>query len=115
MEADKKRDQIDMQIRMRKENRQRSVQEMIHRTREIAAGNLRPNMSSQRLPQDEQNTPEIRLTKMQKDKAHKQEDILRRNSQKYEDLMKERRDELKRKRGALDLNSDLDVDPDFRL
>ena len=35
-------------------------------------------------------------------------DDLRRNSQKYDDLMKKKRDELKRKRGALELNSDLD-------
>ena len=28
-------------------------------------------------------------------------------------MMKQRRDELKQKRGALELNSDLDIDQDF--
>ena len=37
---------------------------------------------------------------------------MRRNSEKYEGMMKLRKDELKRKRGALELNSDLDVDYD---
>ena len=41
------------------------------------------------------------------------DEVLRRNSQKYDDMMKMRRDELKRKRGALELNSDLDVDTEF--
>jgi len=36
--------------------------------------------------------------------------MLRRNSEKYEGMMKLRKDELKRKRGALELNSDLDLD-----
>ena len=36
--------------------------------------------------------------------------MMRKNSQKYDDMMKGRRDELKRKRGALELNSDLDFD-----
>ena len=38
-----------------------------------------------------------------------QKDELRRNSQKYDDLLQKQRDELKRKRGALELNSDLDM------
>ena len=41
------------------------------------------------------------------------DELLRRNSQKYDDMMKQRRDELKRRRGALELNSDLDVDNEF--
>lgn len=45
----------------------------------------------------------------------KQDDLLRRNSQKYDDLMKQRRDELRRKRGALELNSDLELDDNFRV
>lgn len=34
----RKKDEIEFNIRMRKENRQRSVQEMIKRTREIVSG-----------------------------------------------------------------------------
>ena len=34
---------------------------------------------------------------------------LMRNSQKYDEMMKGRKDELRRKRGALELNSDLEV------
>ena len=41
------------------------------------------------------------------------DELLRRNSQKYDDMMKQRRDELKRRRGALELNSDLEVDNEF--
>ena len=33
-------------------------------------------------------------------------DLMRKNSNKYDNLMKERKDELRRKRGALELNSD---------
>ena len=35
-----------------------------------------------------------------------------RSSQKYDQTMKERKDELKRKRGGLDINSDLEADLD---
>lgn len=35
---------------------------------------------------------------------------MRKNSEKYEGIVKSRKDELKRKRGALELNSDLDMD-----
>ena len=35
---------------------------------------------------------------------------MRKNSEKYEEMMRQRKDELKRKRGALELNSDLDLD-----
>ena len=41
--------------------------------------------------------------------------MMRRNSQKYDTLMKQKRDEIKRKRGALDLNSDLDDIEDYGL
>ena len=43
----------------------------------------------------------------------KKEDLLR-NSQKYDSMMKVRKDELKRKRGALELNSDAEPDVDTR-
>ena len=43
------------------------------------------------------------------------DDMLRRNSQKYDELMKQKRDDLKRKRGALELNSDLDIGQDYGL
>ena len=33
--------------------------------------------------------------------------LMRKNSQKYDDVVKGRKDELRRKRGALDMNSDL--------
>lgn len=38
MQEKRKKDEIEFNIRMRKENRQRSVQEMIKRTREIVSG-----------------------------------------------------------------------------
>ena len=33
---------------------------------------------------------------------------------KYDDILKAKRGELKKKRGALELNNDLDIDPNFR-
>ena len=44
----------------------------------------------------------------------KNDEMIRRNSQKYDDVMKSRREELRRKRGALELNSDLDFEAEFK-
>ena len=102
---------------MRKENRQRSVQEMIERTRQITAGIHRPppmtsGANAAAAEYDLQNIGQIPVprTKQQTSSQKKQDDILRRNSEKYEEMMRQRKDELKRKRGALELNSDLDLD-----
>ena len=51
VEAERKKVEVEQNIRVRKQNRQRSVQEMIERTRQITAGILRPNVSTQDLPQ----------------------------------------------------------------
>ena len=113
--VERKRGEIESNIRVRKEKRQRSVVEMIERTRQISAGVLRPNVASL-LPaniaiEDVKEAPPLpNLSKIPLPKSKiKQEDLLLRNSQKYDDLMKQRRDELRRKRGALELNSDLDL------
>ena len=114
--AERKRGEIESNIRVRKENRQRSVVDMIERTRQISAGVLRPNVANSLLPanlaaEDVREAPTLpNLSKIPLPKSKiKQEDMLLRNSQKYDDLMKQRRDELRRKRGALELNSDLDL------
>ena len=112
--VERKRGEIESNIRVRKEKRQRSVVEMIERTRQILAGVLRPNVASllpaNIAPEDVKEAPPLpNLSKIPLPKSKiKQEDMLLRNSQKYDDLMKQRRDELRRKRGALELNSDLD-------
>ena len=36
-------------------------------------------------------------------------DLMRIHSQKYDDIMKAKKDELRKKRGALEMNSDLDM------
>jgi len=87
---------------------------MIERTRQVAAGVLRPANSINALSQVE--TPEqVHSTKSKPKSLGKADEMLRKNSQKYEDLMKERKDELRRKRGALELNSDLDLDSEDRV
>ena len=53
VEAERKKGEMEMNIRVRKQNRQRSVQEMIERTRQVTAGILRPNVSSSEMPQNE--------------------------------------------------------------
>ena len=113
--VDRKRGEIESNIRVRKENRARSVVEMIERTRQISAGVLRPDMAgllpANNATEDVKEAPPLpNLSKIPLPKSKiKQEDMLLRNSQKYDDLMKQRRDELRRKRGALELNSDLDL------
>ena len=89
---------------------------MIERTRQISAGVPRPNVANGLLPanvamEEAKEAPPLpNLSKIPLPKSKiKQEDMLLRNSQKYDDLMKQRRDELRRKRGALELNSDLDL------
>ena len=59
--------------------------------------------------------PNLSKVKAKSSSQNQADDILRRNSQKYDELMKSRRDELKRKRGALELNSDLELDNDYRV
>ena len=51
VEAERKKVEVEQNIRFRKQNRQRSVQEMIERTRQVTAGILRPNVSTQDLPE----------------------------------------------------------------
>lgn len=86
MQADKKKNEIEFNIRMRKENRQRSVQEMIERTRMITAGILRPQVSNsigelETLPSLANKVPVSKSMESNNEE-------LRRNSQKYEDLLK---------------------------
>ena len=50
VEVERKKVEMEQNIRVRKQNRQRSVQEMIELTRQITAGILRPNVSNQDLP-----------------------------------------------------------------
>ena len=114
--VERKRGEIESNIRVRKEHRARSVVEMIERTRQISAGVPRPNVANGLLPanvatEEAKEAPPLpNLSKIPLPKSKiKQEDMLLRNSQKYDDLMKQRRDELRRKRGALELNSDLDL------
>ena len=108
-----------MNIRMRKENRQKSVIDMVERTRQINAGILRTNPSRPDMLPDDYDLSNIaqipvpRTRQQQMSNSKQNDEVLRRNSQKYDDMMKMRRDELKRKRGALELNSDLDVDTEF--
>lgn len=80
---------------------------MIQRTREVAAGVLRPQVSSSKAELGA--LPNLAKMPTVSKSMESQKDELRRNSQKYEDLLKKQRDELKRKRGALELNSDLDL------
>ena len=53
VEAERKQGEMEMNIRVRKQNRQRSVQEMIERTRQVTAGILRPAVSNSEMPQNE--------------------------------------------------------------
>ena len=90
---------------------------MIERTRQVASGALRPAASSNVISATVglSETPDQPLsTKNNLQGLSRHVDgALRQNSQKYDDLMKKKKDELRRKRGALELNSDLDFDPDF--
>ena len=115
-----KRNEIESNIKVRRDNRMRSVQEMIERTRMVAGGKipdiiLRHNSNNALIANN--STPEMANLKNKKHSSQSkgaEDDVLRRNSQKYDDLIKSRREELRRKRGALDLNSDLDLDQDAR-
>lgn len=63
----------------------------------------------------ESDTPEQVLSTRNKPMSHgRGDEMLRRNSQHYDNVMKERKEELRRKRGALEINSDLDFDSEFK-
>ena len=89
---------------------------MITRTRQITAGGiLRPNASKHDIDYEGIDMPDLaKIPAARSQDGLSNDDMLRRNSQKYEDIMKQKRDELKRKRGALALNSDLDIDSNYR-
>ena len=84
MKAERKRQEIETNIKVRRDNRMRSVQEMIERTRLVAgAANipamLRQNNSNNALLSAQ--TPEVGNLKNKKNSSQsKQDDILRRNS-----------------------------------
>lgn len=116
--AENKKKEIELGIRIRQENRQRSVADMIQRTRQITRGgglsskDLLPNSQHELQRADLFKVP---TPKNKMDIKQRHDDMLRRNSQKYDELMKQKRDDLKRKRGALELNSDLDIGQDYGL
>lgn len=105
-------------MRVRRENREKSLHEMVQRTRQVSAGiAIRPNpndpVRQSTKAEMPANLPKLRVGGRSKSGIRQSVDDglqLMRNSQKYDEMMKGRKDELKRKRGALELNSDLDVD-----
>ena len=119
---EKKKKDIEISIKLRQENRQKSVVDMIERTKQISHGGIRQNASntnllplSQQFIEKPDNLFKVPTPKVKKGIEKRQDDMMRRNSQKYDTLMKQKRDEIKRKRGALDLNSDLDDIEDYGL
>ena len=125
--AERKKHEIEENMRVRKEKRERSLQEMAIRTRQVTSGiALRPSsLADAQDPVRQSAAADMPATlpKLQgvlrpggaRSKSGLRESaddvqLMRKNSQKYDDVVKGRKEELRRKRGALDMNSDLDVE-----
>lgn len=126
--AERKKHEIEENMRVRKEKRERSLQEMAIRTRQVTSGiALRPSsLADAQDPVRQSAAADMpaNLPKLQgvlrpgggaRSKSGLRESaddvqLMRKNSQKYDDVVKGRKEELRRKRGALDMNSDLDVE-----
>ena len=117
LEDNRRRDEIEFRIRQRKENRVKSMQEMEERTKAIGSSRTRLHKDLQQRFKDVQEKTQMNQNELANIKnrldPESEAQLLSVSQNKYEDILRAKREELRKKRGALELNNDLDIDPDF--
>ena len=120
MEENRRRDEIEFRIRARKENRMKSMQEMDERTKAIGSTKNRLHNDLQQRFKEVESKTHMSVNNLENIKNRLDPDqeaqLLSVSQNKYEDILRAKREELKKKRGALELNNneELDIDPNFQ-
>ena len=118
MEENRRRDEIEFRIRARKENRMKSMQEMEERTKAIGSSKTRLHHELQQRFKEVEAKTNMNVSNLENIKnrldPEQEAQLLSVSQNKYEDILRAKREELKKKRGALEVNADLDIDPNFK-
>lgn len=103
LEENRRRDEVEFRIRQRRENRVKSMQEMDERTKAIGSSRTRVQAELQQRFKEVQNRAGIHEAELENVKE--QAALISKSQNKYEDILKAKRDELRRKRGALEITT----------